>query len=443
MENSYLNLNPMFLRSMEELLGEKQAADLREALASTPPVTAVRLNPLKKSSLKWDGDPVPWCSGGTILHDRPRFTFIPQLHSGAFYVQEPASMMVGEIIRKIAPERPLAVLDLCAAPGGKTTAAVAALPAGSLMTANEFIPQRAVVLRENIQKWGHPAVTVTNSPTAAFASVGPAFDIVIADAPCSGEGMMRKDPEARAQWTPGLVEKCSALQRTILADAVAALAPGGYLIYSTCTFNRLENEENVAWAINNFGLESIEISIDPGWGIHPAIGSSHHCMRFFPHLTPSEGLFISVMRKTDGEKARLRVPKSKIKKADQSSNIKIPWINQSTHMDLIAGDESVFAIPEEWHHLSIAIGSSAKVIYPGTEVAEIRGKDIIPAHPTVLSTLFIPDSFPSVELGIPAVSMPGKHFPPMRAERNSDPDIRLATPRENQKPRQQSQQPLP
>lgn len=226
-------------------------------------------------------EPVEWCRSGFYLPARPQFTLNPLLHAGVFYVQEASSMiyesLLGEHLGDIPPGL---ALDMCAAPGGKSTSILNALPDGWHLVANEFMPARAAILRENLLKWGYPQITVTNSPTGRFATRGPQFAVVAVDAPCSGEGMMRKEPQARAQWSPRLVQQCAALQREILADAVAALLPGGLLIYSTCTFNTTENEENVRFLAEEFGLDPIV----PG-------------RRFMPHITRGEGLFVSLLRK--------------------------------------------------------------------------------------------------------------------------------------------------
>ena len=171
-----------------------------------------------------------------------------------------------------------------------------ALPDEATVIANEVVPKRANILRENLAKWGFPNVTVTNLKTSELARLGLHADIIAVDAPCSGEGMMRKDPEAVAQWSPGLVRQCAALQREILADAVAMLRPGGYLIYSTCTFNRTENEEQVAWLVEEHGLEPVNMGFPAEWGIGAQLDSPYPALRFMSHLTRGEGLFAAVLR---------------------------------------------------------------------------------------------------------------------------------------------------
>ena len=234
------------VRGMQGIDGEALLAAL-----DTPSPVSIKINrrKLKDCSTQavagtlgyGDLKPVPWCASGFYLPARPQFTLNPLLHAGVFYVQEAGSMFYESIVQELAADLPPGlVLDACAAPGGKSTSILNALPDGWTLVSNEFVPTRAAVLRENLLKWGYPDIVVTNSPVSALAKGAPLFSIVAVDAPCSGEGMMRKEPVARSQWSPGLVQQCAALQREILADAVGALLPGGILIYSTCTFNTAE-----------------------------------------------------------------------------------------------------------------------------------------------------------------------------------------------------------
>ena len=227
---------------------------LVEALATSDPSLAVRANTAKGMEIKAQGDSVPWLDGKAVYLDRrPNFALDPAWHQGLYYVQDASSMILTHIVKKIAAEifgdAPLRYLDACAAPGGKSIAAAEALPAGSCLLSNEYDPRRAAVLAENMAKYGMPGSAVSQGDTSRLAALGEIFDIVAVDAPCSGEGMMRKEPEAIAQWTPQLIDSCATLQRDILANAWRALRGGGVLFYSTCTFNRREDEENLAYII--------------------------------------------------------------------------------------------------------------------------------------------------------------------------------------------------
>ena len=269
---------------------------------------------------------VPWCPEGYYLSGRPQFTFDPLFHAGCYYVQEAASMFITHIINWWKVERgkrkentpatelalesnlfplstfhfpPISALDLCAAPGGKSTAMRTVLPEGSLLVSNEPIPTRAQILLENITKWGWPDCIVTNNYPRDFRKAKTHFDIILCDVPCSGEGMFRKDPATISEWSQQNVEKCWRLQREIVADAWECLNPGGLLIYSTCTFNIKENEENVRWIIDTYDAEPIMIPTEPEWNITGSLleGFDVPVYRFIPGITRSEGLFVCALVK--------------------------------------------------------------------------------------------------------------------------------------------------
>ena len=270
-------------------------------------------------------DKVPWCPEGFYLSGRPQFTFDPLFHAGCYYVQEAASMFITHILRTLftlpsldsslftlhsSPltlhsslftlhSSPFTILDLCAAPGGKSTAMRTVLPEGSLLVSNEPIPTRAQILLENITKWGWPDCIVTNNYPRDFRKAKVQFDLILCDVPCSGEGMFRKDPATIGEWSPQNVEKCWRLQREIVADAWECLNPGGLLIYSTCTYNIKENEENVRWILETYDAEPVTIPTDPSWNITGSLlpGFDAPVYRFIPGITRSEGLFLCVLRK--------------------------------------------------------------------------------------------------------------------------------------------------
>lgn len=300
-----------FSKYTREIMGEDRFHLFLQGMEKDPAVS-IRLNPLKSKG--WsvaEKNPVPWCEEGFYLSTRPNFTFDPLLHAGVYYVQEASSMFISHVLRHLyASSAPLTALDLCAAPGGKSTAAIASLPQGSKLYSNEPIRQRAQILSENIQKWGYPDCTVTNNYPCDFQKSGLLFDLVIADAPCSGEGMFRKDPKAIEEWSTKNVEKCWRLQREIISDIWGNLKTGGILAYSTCTFNTKENEENVLWICEELGAELIEIPIKECWNItgslltHTSEGKSLPIYRFIPGITRGEGLFMAVLRKTGGEERK-------------------------------------------------------------------------------------------------------------------------------------------
>lgn len=287
-----------FKEKMRRLLGEESEEFL--AAMEAPASVAVRLNSRKPGAEFAEGEPVKWCRKGYYLPERPVFTLDPLLHCGAYYVQDASSMIYETVMERLVERfggARISVLDMCAAPGGKTTAMIDALPDGSRVVANEYVGKRAGILRENLTKWGYPGVSVTNMGSERFAALGNRFDVVAVDAPCSGEGMMRKDRDAVEQWSEELIRKCASLQREILRNAAEVVAPGGYLIYSTCTFNREENEENADYIAGELGLEPVDLGFPEEWGIRGGIDTEMPVKRFMPHKTRGEGLFLGVFRK--------------------------------------------------------------------------------------------------------------------------------------------------
>ena len=285
-----------FLRETRLLLGDDRFNSYLKAFNEEAPVS-IRLNPKLSTGVR-PQDKVLWCEEGYYLSDRPQFTFDPLFHAGCYYVQEAASMFICHILRQFE-NKPVAVLDLCAAPGGKSTALRSVLPEASLLVSNEPIPTRAQILLENITKWGAGNCIVTNNYPRDFRKAKTKFDLILCDVPCSGEGMFRKDPATISEWSVQNVGKCWRLQREIVADAWECLNPGGTLIYSTCTFNTKENEENVRWIIDTYDAEPIDIPIDPSWHITGSLlsGFDAPVYRFIPGITRSEGLFVCALRK--------------------------------------------------------------------------------------------------------------------------------------------------
>lgn len=285
-----------FLRETRLLLGDDRFNSYLKAFNEEAPVS-IRLNPKLSTGVR-PQDKVLWCEEGYYLSDRPQFTFDPLFHAGCYYVQEAASMFICHILRQFE-NKPVAVLDLCAAPGGKSTALRSVLPEDSLLVSNEPIPTRAQILLENITKWGAENCIVTNNYPRDFRKAKTKFDLILCDVPCSGEGMFRKDPATISEWSVQNVGKCWRLQREIVADAWECLNPGGTLIYSTCTFNTKENEENVRWIIDTYDAEPIDIPTDPSWRITGSLlsGFDAPVYRFIPGITRSEGLFVCALRK--------------------------------------------------------------------------------------------------------------------------------------------------
>lgn len=350
--------------------------------------------------------PVPWSDSGYYIDgERPRFTFDPALHQGLYYVQDASSMVVGSIVNLLTRthfHEPVVYIDACAAPGGKTTAAIDALPEGSLVIANEFDRKRAEVLCENIIKWGYPDVVVTQGDTSKFAKIGAIADIVAADVPCSGEGMMRKEAVAVEQWSEHLVEQCASLQRCIIDNMWKALRPGGFFIYSTCTFNHKENEENLAYIVETLGGKPIAMPLFDK-RIAGAIDSPYPAMRFIPGRVEGEGLFVAVVRKPAHDDAALQAPdydcdKKKLGKKPVAVPVEVAsWIAAQGYEIDIDGDK-VVAISGRWKRLLAALRKKLNVIYVATEVAYIKGKDYVPSQALALSRLCSDGAFARIEV---------------------------------------------
>lgn len=360
-----MSIPQAFLDSLRPLLGD-QTDSFAEAMSRNPE-TSIKVNRRKLSGPEILGyeplTPVKWCRNGYYLSSRPVFTLNPLLHAGAFYVQDASSMIYESVIEKILPAaldtgNPPVLLDMCAAPGGKTTSIINALPDGAFVVANEFSPQRASILKENLIKWGYPDFVITNSPTKAFRKTPEMFDIIAVDAPCSGEGMMRKETVAVTQWGEGLIRQCASLQREILSDAFEALKPGGFLIYSTCTFNRHEDEENVEWLVNEYGMVPFDLEFPDEWGIGRGIDTAYPCLRFMPHITRGEGLFVAVLRK-EGEYRKAPVRAKNIAKA---------------------------------------LEGKTRIICDGIPRTMTKGRDTVPAPESALAVDFDLGGCPSVEL---------------------------------------------
>ena len=297
------NLPAAFSEYTRQLMGEERFGRYLKSFEEEPPVS-IRLNPKKMADGGWkmeDAEPVPWCRNGYYLKKRPNFTFDPLFHAGCYYVQEAASMILDEVLRQHLTSDiiPHTSLDLCAAPGGKSTLLRAALPDDCVLYSNEPIRNRASILLENVTKWGYDNHYVTNVYPEAYRKSKHRFDVILCDVPCSGEGMFRKDEATIREWSPQQVEKCWQLQRDIVTDAWACLNDGGLLIYSTCTFNTKENEENIRWLLEEYDAEVLSVDVKPEWNITGSLleGFNEPVYRFIPGISRGEGLFLCVLRK--------------------------------------------------------------------------------------------------------------------------------------------------
>ena len=301
-----MNLPVDFEKYTHQLMGEQLYTELLKGLSEDVPVS-IRVNPFKcpeHFSIPLKDECVPWCQYGYYLKHRPNFTFDPLFHAGLYYVQEASSMFHEHVIQQLIHEignDDLRILDLCAAPGGKSIAIRSILPDNCLLYSNEPIRARAQVLMENMLKWGHPNVVVTNNYARDYQRANMRFDIIVADVPCSGEGMFRKDANAIDEWSLQNVEKCWRLQREIITDIWPCLKPGGYLVYSTCTFNAHENEENVNWIAERLGADFVNVHTKEEWNITGSLIDHHPMYRFIPGKTRGEGLFVAVLKKHEDD----------------------------------------------------------------------------------------------------------------------------------------------
>ncbi|MBO4564604.1 MAG: hypothetical protein J5720_04155 [Bacteroidaceae bacterium] len=293
-------LSKDFIAQMRNLIGEDELHQLLDALEGPSPTT-IRINPAKadRDFLGCAEAPaVPWCAEGVYLADRPSFTLDPLFHAGAYYVQEASSMFIAHLLREYVGDTDITALDLCAAPGGKSTLLQSCLSAGSTLIANEIMPKRAWILRENISKWGGDNVIVTNNRPEDFRRMREAFDLILCDVPCSGEGMFRKDEGAIRDWSLQNVEMCAERQRDIVETIWPCLRPGGLMIYSTCTYNTLEDEENVRWISQELGADILPCRAKSEWNVvGNLLDDTFDCCHFFPHRIQGEGFFCAILRK--------------------------------------------------------------------------------------------------------------------------------------------------
>ena len=329
-----IQLPEKFVSETRRVMGDERFNRFLGAFDEEAPVS-IRVNPriAGDGCQVMGGSQVPWCNEGYYLEDRPQFTFDPLLHAGCYYVQEASSMFVTHVLRncQLSIVNYQLALDMCAAPGGKSTALRSVLPDDCVLISNEPMGNRAQILLENITKWGAPNCIVTNNYPRDFRKAKLKFDLILCDVPCSGEGMMRKDPGAIAEWSMQNVEKCWQLQREIVADAWECLNPGGLFIYSTCTYNTKENEENIQWILDNYDAEVLDIPVNPSWNITGSLlpGFNHPVYRFIPGITRGEGLFVCAMRKAgsaepkpfNAKKLSLKVLEAELEKSETSVDV--------------------------------------------------------------------------------------------------------------------------
>ena len=398
-----------FVAETRRIMGDERFNRFLGAFDEEAPVS-IRVNPRIVGDgclVMGDGEKqVPWCSEGFYLEDRPQFTFDPLLHAGCYYVQEASSMFVTHVVRTVlspltsnlSPLTPKLALDLCAAPGGKSTALRSILSEECVLVSNEPMGNRAQILLENITKWGAPNCIVTNNYPRDFRKAKLKFDLILCDVPCSGEGMFRKDPNAISEWSVQNVEKCWQLQREIVADAWECLNPGGLFIYSTCTFNTKENEENIKWILENFDAEVLDIPVDPSWNITGSLleGFNYPVYRFIPGITRGEGLFVCALRKAgsaepkpfNAKKLPLKVLEAEFTKGEMCVDVDYPEALKYLRGEALAlpadTPKGIVTITYKGQPLGPAknIGNRANNLYP--KAWRIKSTHLPSAAPEVL-----------------------------------------------------------
>jgi len=395
-------MNEVFRKYLEEAIGSDNALVAFSAFQN-PATVSVRLNPFKKGC-SFEGRRVPWNSHGILLEERPLFTLDPMFHAGAYYVQDSSSMFVGHLFRKvlagieIPKDRPLRVLDLCAAPGGKTTDLVASLREACgnnfVLVANEVMKARVGILADNVALWGDPNVVVTSDDPRSFSMFAGFFDIVLADVPCSGEGMFRKDEQAMKQWSEDNVALCEARQRRILADVWPALSTGGILIYSTCTFNVYENDGNVRWAAGQLGATILPDEMEENGVIRTGCGYS-----LVPGFVDGEGQYCAALKKTSVAEPMLM----RSSKAVGACNM--PCLTGLDHLFLTdmrfsTKGDTITAVPSAIAAETEVLRRNLHVVAAGCAVGVRKGDVLVPDADMALSIMFDKSVYPMADVDL-------------------------------------------
>lgn len=359
-------------------------------------VTSVRLNPFKEISALDFGPEiaqhkVPWCGSGYYLSTRPSFTADPIFHAGGYYVQEASSMFLEQAFKQtVDTTASLRVLDLCAAPGGKTTLLQSIISQNSLLVSNEVIKSRVTVLAENVTKWGAANVVVTNNDAKDFQRLPNYFDVIVVDAPCSGSGLFRKDSDAVNEWSEQNVALCSQRQQRILADVLPALKPGGTLIYSTCSYSTEEDEEIADWLVDTFDMESVRLQTAAEWNITETVSNRKGAFgyRFYPDKLEGEGFFIAALKKAgDGGEHQSYSRKKIDKLPSKAVEVLKSFLTNAELFFFIQQNEDILAVPGDFD-IDLSILQSALYIKKaGVNTGTIIRYDMIPDHCLAMSSI--------------------------------------------------------
>lgn len=395
-----------FESAIRPILGAQGWEAFVLALDSPAPVS-FRWNRRKTSAVwspGWElsgtGSPVPWSSTGYYLDQRPNYAQDPWWHAGAYYVQEASSMLLEHLVKTWAPVQGYKLaLDLCGAPGGKSTLLRSVLPDTALLLSNEVIKTRYPILLENLSKWGHAGIAVSQMDPSAIKVPDGLFDLIVVDAPCSGEGLWRRDQQASAEWSVGHVELCAARQQRILRDAVRLLAPGGVLLYSTCTYNLTENDDNAAWIAKTYGLEVLQTALPESWGVS-CRSMGYQC---YPHKVQGEGFYICGFRKQEGEQAIK--PSSGFRQlsplpVEQAKQLAAWGLDLEYGQLMIRKDGIIHYLPVSMIPAMELLDQGLIQKQLGQVVGQFKGKDFIPSPELALSIHFHAQELPMVALDL-------------------------------------------
>lgn len=344
---------------------------------------------------------VPWAPDAYYLSARPSFTLDPLFHAGLYYVQEASGMFLAFALRRIIDlSQKVKVLDLCAAPGGKSTLVQSLISPDSLLVSNEVIKTRVPVLYQNMTKWGGSNGIISHNDPAHFKELPGFFDLLIIDAPCSGSGLFRKDPQAAATWSADLVRLCSHRQQRILADAWDSLKENGFLIYTTCSYSKEENEDILDMIHQQYPCISVSLSPDPEWNIIETHSEKAGAVgyRFYPDKVLGEGFFLSVIQKKQTA-ATIRVQKP------NRNPFRIPktvgqqisaWVKEDAAHYVSVG-ESIHALEPGLMNDFDILKNRLYLKKAGVRVGKAGENNWIPDPELALSNILI-DDFPSMEL---------------------------------------------
>jgi NOL1/NOP2/sun family putative RNA methylase len=390
-----------FLTSLSEEAGFDEE-NFTNAHQNTASPTSIRLNPFKRSSIKTDSS-VPWCPEGFYLDTRPSFTFDPLFHAGCYYVQEASSMFIDHILNYIRPDKdnPVKVLDLCAAPGGKSTLINSTLGNDDLLVANEIIKTRVPVLCDNLNRWGTPNVIVSNNDPRDFGRLPGFFDTILVDAPCSGSGMFRKDPAAMNEWSDANVNLCHQRQERILVDVFPALKEDGHLIYSTCSYSHQENEDILDWLCATFDMESLRIPINTDWGIVETESPQHKAWgyRFYPGKVKGEGLFVACLKKkSEADESPIFKTKGHQKLALQEIELIKKYLIEPSEYYYNKVNDDWLAINRVHKESLDTLQRHLYLKKSGVRIGKLMGNDLIPDHELALSLILNKDTVSQTEL---------------------------------------------